>query len=121
MVPCVCLISFLFTLSDRSTEPQYIIACLLGSIIGGIIAYFVNKWNEDKKREELKNQIRMKLNSEVYPQVVDEVGNKIESALMTQLEVVNTSIEKSNHILALSTCTEPVSSNRLIVFAYIYE
>ncbi|MBR4580109.1 MAG: class B sortase [Lachnospiraceae bacterium] len=34
---------------------------------------------------------------------------------------INTSIEKSNHILALSTCTEPVSTNRLIVFCYVYD
>ena len=36
-------------------------------------------------------------------------------------EYINTSIEKSEHIIALSTCTEPVSTNRLIVFGYIYE
>lgn len=69
-----------------------------GPIIGGVvlaITALFNKWNESKKREELKNQIRMKLNSEVYPQVVDEVGNKIESALMAQLEVINTSIEEN--------------------------
>ena len=34
---------------------------------------------------------------------------------------LNPSIEESDHILALSTCTEPVSSNRLLVFCYIYE
>ena len=34
---------------------------------------------------------------------------------------VNTSIDRSDHILALSTCIEPVSSNRLIVFCYVYE
>ena len=38
-----------------------------------------------------------------------------------EAEYINTSIEESDHILALSTCTEPVSTNRLIVFAYIYE
>jgi sortase B len=34
---------------------------------------------------------------------------------------LNTSIRKSNRILALSTCTEPVSSNRLLVFCYVYD
>ncbi len=34
---------------------------------------------------------------------------------------VNPAVRRSDHILALSTCTEPVSSNRLIVFCYIYE
>lgn len=69
-----------------------------GPIIGGVIIAITalfNKWNEDKRREELKNQIRMKLNAEVFPKVVDEVGNKIEAALISQLEVVNKSIEEN--------------------------
>ena len=35
--------------------------------------------------------------------------------------IVNTSVPKSDRILALSTCIEPVSSNRLLVFCYIYD
>ena len=35
--------------------------------------------------------------------------------------VYDESIEETNRILALSTCTEPVSQNRLLVFCYIYE
>ena len=46
---------------------------------------------------------------------------EIEKTIQSDAQIINTSIEKSDHILALSTCTEPVSSNRLIVFAYIYE
>ena len=45
----------------------------------------------------------------------------IEGFIQSDAEILNTSIEKSDHILALSTCTEPVSNSRLIVFAYIYE
>ncbi len=41
--------------------------------------------------------------------------------IQSNAQILNTSMEKSNRILALSTCTEPVSNNRLIVFAYIYE
>ena len=44
----------------------------------------------------------------------------ISEMINEEAEIINTSIMKSDHILALSTCTEPVSSNRLIVFAYIY-
>ena len=72
----------------------YLIAGPVGVVIS-LVTALVGKWNEDKKREELKNKIRTQLNSEVYPKVVDEVGNKIESALMAQLEVVNTSIEEN--------------------------
>lgn len=45
----------------------------------------------------------------------------ITDVIYREAEYINTSIEKSEHIIALSTCTEPVSTNRLIVFAYIYE
>ena len=61
-------------------------------IIAGLIA-FVIKIKGDKKREELKNQIRMRLNSEVYPQVLKEVGIGIEIAITKQIKLINTSIE----------------------------
>lgn len=38
-----------------------------------------------------------------------------------EASAVNTSITKSSHILVLSTCVEPVSTNRLLVFCYVYE
>ena len=65
-----------------------------------------------------------------YPSDINVYDNKaldpasldeIEKMIQSDAQLINTSIEKSDHILALSTCTEPVSSNRLIVFAYIYE
>lgn len=65
---------------------------LIGGIIAGLVA-LVNKIKGDKKREEMKNQIRMKLNSDVYPQVLKEVGNGIEIAITKQIKLINTSIE----------------------------
>lgn len=65
---------------------------IVGGIIAGLIA-FANKLRGDKKREEMKNQIRMKLSSEVYPQVLREVGSSMEKAITEQLKLVNTSIE----------------------------
>ncbi len=56
-------------------------------------------------------------NKALDPQPLEEITKEIQGSAQLQ----NTSIEKSGHILALSTCTEPVSSNRLIVFAYINE
>ena len=63
----------------------------------------------------------MKVN--VYDnQALDPVSlEKITGLIKDKAEVYNTSIEKSDHILTLSTCTEPVSTNRLLVFCYIYE
>ena len=66
---------------------------LVGGIIAAIIA-FVNKMKNDKKREETKNQIRMKLKTEVFPQVLKEVGNGVETAITKQLKLINTSIEE---------------------------
>ncbi|SEQ26823.1 sortase B [Lachnospiraceae bacterium NE2001] len=51
------------------------------------------------------------------PVSLEEISRLIED----EAEVYNTSINKSDHILTLSTCTEPVSTNRLLVFCYIYE
>lgn len=65
---------------------------IIGAIIGGIIA-FINKGQKEKKREEAKRQIRMKLNSEVYPQVIKEIGNGFEMAVTKQFNLINTSIE----------------------------
>lgn len=75
----------------------------VGGLIAGVIA-FVNKIKGDKKREELKNQIRMRLNSEVYPQVLKEVGNGIEIAVTKQIKLINTSIE--GEILTQRTALE---------------
>lgn len=76
---------------------------IIGGIIAGIIA-FTNKIKGDKKREEIKGQIRMKLNSEVYPQVLKEVGNGIEIAITKQLKLINTSIK--DEIMAQRTALE---------------
>ena len=56
-------------------------------------------------------------NKVLDPDTLDNITKVIEE----EATYINTSIEKGDHILALSTCTEPVSTNRLIVFAYIYE
>ena len=45
----------------------------------------------------------------------------IEELISNEASYINTDINKSDHILALSTCTEPVSDNRLLVFCYVYE
>lgn len=71
---------------------------LAGPVIGGIlvgISWLINKFRESSRREELKNQIRMKLNSEVFPKVIDDVGNRIEMELSKQMELVNKSIEEN--------------------------
>ena len=63
----------------------------------------------------------MKVN--VYDnQVLDPLSyEEIAELIERDAVALNTSIKKSDRILALSTCTEPVSSNRLLVFCYIYD
>lgn len=69
---------------------------IAGPIIGMLVGHFIN-WisstRGDKKREEAKGEIRQKLNNEIYPQVLKEVGNSIETAITKQLKLINTSIE----------------------------
>lgn len=66
---------------------------IFGAIVTGIVA-LINKFRGDKKREEIKSQIREKLNSEVYPQVLREVGSSIEAVITKQIKLINTSIEE---------------------------
>ncbi len=56
-------------------------------------------------------------NKVLDPDTVENISRIIEKEAVSY----NRSIKKSDHILALSTCTEPVSTNRLLVFCYIYE
>lgn len=65
---------------------------VIGALVVGVIALY-HKIKGDQKREEQKRQIRMKLNSEVYPQVLKEVGHGIETAITKQIKLINTSIE----------------------------
>ncbi len=50
-----------------------------------------------------------------------DIASNIEQIIKDEAISYNTSIKNSDHILALSTCIEPVSTNRLLVFCYIYE
>lgn len=66
---------------------------LLGLPILGIIAGVVMKLVSNKKREQAKQDVRMKLQNEVFPQVMEKVGAGITSAVAKQVEEVNVSIE----------------------------
>lgn len=59
----------------------------LGSVIITII-------RNSKNREEAKQKIRMKLEDEVFPQILQDVGEKIEMEVMKQSALVNTSIQR---------------------------
>lgn len=67
---------------------------LSGSFIVGLIAGLFMKLRGDKKREEAKQEIRMKLRNEVFPQVLRDVGNGIETTITKQVTLVNTAIEE---------------------------
>lgn len=66
---------------------------LLGGILGAVIAGFFSKFCGDKKREEAKQRIRRQLKDEVFPQIVSNVGNNIESEVIKQADFVNTAIK----------------------------
>ncbi len=65
---------------------------ILGLIAAGITA-LVNKQKAEKQREEMRGEIRMKLQSEVYPQIMREVEHGIQTAVTEQIKLMNTSIE----------------------------
>jgi len=50
----------------------------------------------------------------------ETTAEDIDQMIREHAKVYDETVQKTGHILALSTCTEPVSQNRLIVFCYIY-
>lgn len=67
---------------------------LLGMPILGIITGIFMKLSGDKRREKAKQTIREKLRVEVFPQVLREVGNGIETTIDKQIKLINDSIEE---------------------------
>lgn len=66
---------------------------LLGLPILGIVAGIVMKLMGNRKREEAKRDIRMKLQNEVFPKVLREVGAGVEKEIARQVGQVNACIE----------------------------
>lgn len=62
-------------------------------LLGLLTGFLVKKIN-DKRREKAKQEISEKLNTEVFPQVLREVGENIEMEITKQVKLVNTSIEE---------------------------
>ena len=102
----------MFGALDDFLDKDYLSKHSTGTLIVG---------RDGSKVYELGIYASMKVN--VYEKkALDPVDlDKISGLISDEAIVYNTSIKKSNHILALSTCTEPVSTNRLLVFCYIYE
>lgn len=69
-------------------------ALLSTSGIAGLIVGFIVKKINDKRREKAKQEVTEKLNTEVFPQVLREVGNNIEMEITKQVKLINTSIEE---------------------------
>lgn len=66
---------------------------ILGTIIAEV-AYLFGKASADRKREEQRASIRGKLQNEVYPQVMNEVGSGVEKAITKQIGLINTAIDE---------------------------
>lgn len=65
----------------------------IGALIAGVISGIVLLISGDKKREDKKREIRMKLKNEVFPQILRDVEQNIKDSITKQLERINTSIE----------------------------
>lgn len=66
----------------------------IATVVGSLAALLVSKLGADKKREEAKQKIRSKLQGEVYPQAVENVGKGLEAAIMKQIALVNQTVEE---------------------------
>lgn len=65
---------------------------ILGTVSGIFIA-IVKKLINSFKRDQVKQEIRRKLQTECFPQVINEVGMSIELAITKQIQLINKSIE----------------------------
>ncbi|SNU05169.1 sortase B [Lachnospiraceae bacterium] len=102
----------MFGALDDYMNKEYMNAHSTGQLIVG---------RDDTKAYDLGVFACMKVN--VYDKHAldpDSLEN-VEKLISEEASVINTSIDKSNHIIVLSTCIEPVSTNRLLVFCYLYE
>ena len=95
-------VSILINMEEISKDmTSSVVSVVVGTLIGGpliglLVAGITNilgKREEEKKREEKKREIRGQLETEVFPKVVNEVGNKIQIALTKQIKLINTSID----------------------------
>ncbi len=73
------------------------------------------------KSYELQAFACVKINVFEKGDVFDPDFDKLEEFISENAISYNDSVKKTDHIVALSTCTEPVSQNRLLVFCYVYE
>ena len=69
---------------------------VLGAIVAGVL-YVIGKSSAEKKREEQKNEIQLKLRTEVFPQILKEVGDGVEIEITKQMKMINASIEEEIH------------------------
>lgn len=80
-----------------SSVVAVVAAVLIGGPLIGLVTGIIMKIGGDRRREkareEAKKEIHMKLQSEVFPQVLCEIGHGIEMTIMKQVKLVNTSIE----------------------------
>ena len=59
----------------------------IGILIGGIVGLVVKLFGDSKKREEARQRVRAKLQQEVFPQVLREIENGVETAVMKQVKL----------------------------------
>ena len=76
---------------------------------------------DNVKSYKLKIFASIKVNVFQESEVFNPETDQLMEIIKKKAAVYDKDIEVSDHILALSTCTEPVSKNRLLVFCYIYQ
>lgn len=71
---------------------------ILGPIGGIIVGFLVNLFSKnaaDKKREEEKARIRRELNGNIFPNIMNQVGGKLEIEIKKKVAEINDSVGKS--------------------------
>lgn len=74
---------------------MWLVAGPILGLVGYLITEFIGKKLREKKREEQKNEVRAKLHNEIFPQIIDQVGNNLDTAIYKQINMIKESIDET--------------------------
>ncbi|MDU2064656.1 MAG: dynamin family protein [Sporomusaceae bacterium] len=84
------------------------------ALIGGVIAWFVSNKKKEAARQAQKAQISQKLQTDVFPRVIQQIMTQLEIELMRHANEINTQIseELNSRYMTISQALKEVTSQR---------
>ncbi len=102
----------MFGALDEYLDKNYLLSHSDGTLLVG---------RDHVKSHRVKAFASVKVNIFDKNEIFDPEIENLDVFIRKNAKVYDDTVPKSDRVLALSTCTEPVSQNRLLVFCYIYD